>query len=89
MLAGVPLSAECQRTRLLNGNVIKKNVSFFEVYGKVNYTFNDNFSLGGNAYYTPNFLNTRRRGTYASITGKCDRAEHLLRHQRRRHVCFG
>jgi uncharacterized protein (TIGR02001 family) len=68
--AGNPLSAECAANALLNGNVIKKDLSFFEVYGKVNYTFNDNFSLGGNAYYTPSFLNTGAEGTYASIVGK-------------------
>ena len=60
----VPLNA------LVNGNVLKKDVSFFEVYGKVNYTFNDNFSLGGNIYYTPSFLNSGAEGTYASIVGK-------------------
>jgi uncharacterized protein (TIGR02001 family) len=68
--AGVPLSNECQINALLNGNVIKKDLSFFEVYGKVNYTFNDNFSLGGNVYYTPSFLNSGAEGTYASIVGK-------------------
>lgn len=31
---------------LADGNVMKKNVSFFEVYGKVNYTINDNWSVG-------------------------------------------
>ena len=41
----------------INGNVAKKDVSFFEVYGKVNNTFNDKFSMGGNEYYSPNFLN--------------------------------
>jgi uncharacterized protein (TIGR02001 family) len=51
-------------------NVMKKDVSFYEGYAKVNYTFNDNFSLGGNAYYSPNFLNTGAEGTYASVTGK-------------------
>ncbi|HEY8336859.1 MAG TPA: TorF family putative porin [Tardiphaga sp.] len=55
---------------LLNGNVLKKNVSFYEGYAKVNYTFNDNFSLGANAYYTPSYLNSGAEGTYASITGK-------------------
>ena len=55
---------------LVNGNVLKKDVSFFEVYGKVNYTFNDNFSMGGNIYYTPSFLNSGAEGTYASIVGK-------------------
>ena len=68
--AGVPLSAECQLNALVNGNFIKKDLSFFEVYGKVNYTFNDNFSLGGNVYYTPSFLNSGAPGTYASIVGK-------------------
>ena len=68
--AGVPLSAECQLNALINGNVIKKDLSFFEVYGKVNYTFNDNFSMGGNVYYTPSFLNSGAPGTYASVVGK-------------------
>ena len=51
-------------------NVMKKNVSFYEGYAKLNYTFNDYFTLGGNAFYSPNFLNTGADGTYASITGK-------------------
>ena len=68
--AGVPLSLECQQNALINGNVIKRDLSFFEVYGKANYTFNDYFTLGGTAYYTPSFLNTGAEGTYASILGK-------------------
>ncbi|SFL27545.1 conserved hypothetical protein [Bradyrhizobium sp. NFR13] len=55
---------------LLNGNVLKKDVSFYEGYAKLTYTFNDYFSLGGNAYYTPSYLNSGADGTYASITGK-------------------
>jgi hypothetical protein len=55
---------------LPNGNVMKKDVSFYEVYGKATYTFNDYFALGGNVFYSPNFLNTGADGTYASITGK-------------------
>ncbi len=53
-----------------NGSFAKKDASFYEVYAKVNYTFNDNFALGGNVFYSPNFLNTGADGTYASITGK-------------------
>ncbi len=68
--AGRPLSAECAANFLPNGNVIKKDVSFFEAYAKVNYTFNDYFSLGANAFYSPNFLNTGAEGTYASVVGK-------------------
>ena len=55
---------------LANGNVMKKDVSFFEVYGKVNYTINDNWQVGVNEYYSPNFLNLGAWGNYASITGK-------------------
>jgi Bacterial protein of unknown function (Gcw_chp) len=52
----------------LNG--MKKDVSFFEVYGKVNYTVNDNWQFGVNEYYSPNFLNSGAWGNYSSITGK-------------------
>lgn len=55
---------------LVNGNVMKKDVSFYEVYGKAHYTFNDYFSLGGNLFYSPNFLNSGANGTYASVVGK-------------------
>jgi uncharacterized protein (TIGR02001 family) len=68
--AGKPLSAECQANTLTNLNVMKRDVSFFEVYGKVNYTINDNWSFGLNEYYSPNFLNTGAWGNYSSIIGK-------------------
>jgi len=68
--AGRPLSAECATNFLLNGNVMKRDVSFFEVYGKMNYTVNDNWTFGVNEYYSPNFLNTGAWGNYSSITGK-------------------
>jgi hypothetical protein len=55
---------------LANGNVMKKDVSFFEVYGKVNYTINDNWAVGVNEYYSPNFLNSGAWGNYSSITAK-------------------
>jgi hypothetical protein len=51
-------------------NGMKKNVSFFEGYGKVNYTINDNWQFGLNEYYSPNFLNSGAWGNYTSITGK-------------------
>jgi uncharacterized protein (TIGR02001 family) len=68
--AGNPLSAQCAANFLPNGNVMKKDVSFFEVYGKVNYTINDNWQFGLNEYYSPNFLNSGAWGNYTSITGK-------------------
>ena len=54
----------------INGNFAKKNASFYEVYGKVNFTINDQFAVGLNEYYSPNFLNLGAWGNYASITGK-------------------
>src|SRR6478609_10041017 len=41
--SGRPLSADCLEKGLVNTNVIKKDLSFFEVYGKVAYTINDSF----------------------------------------------
>src|SRR3954454_4476254 len=54
----------------INGNFAKKSASFYEVYGKVNITLNDQFAVGFNEYYSPNFLNLGAWGNYASITGK-------------------
>ena len=68
--AGVALSNECATNFLFNGNVIKKNLSFFEAYAKVNYTINDMFTIGATEYYTPSFLGSGAWGNYASITGK-------------------
>jgi Bacterial protein of unknown function (Gcw_chp) len=55
---------------LPNGNVMKKDVSFFEGYAKLNYTINDSWQWGLNEYYSPNFLNTGAWGNYASVTAK-------------------
>jgi hypothetical protein len=55
---------------LANGNVMKKDVSFYEVYGKFNYTFNDYFTMGVSDNYSPNFLNTGAWGNYAAVTAK-------------------
>jgi uncharacterized protein (TIGR02001 family) len=71
--SGIPGSgADCVANGFLpvNGNVVKKDVSFFEVYDKLNYTINDNWTIGGTEFYTPNFLNSGAWGNYASFTGK-------------------
>jgi hypothetical protein len=68
--AGNPLSGECALNFLPNGNVMKRDVSFYEVYGKFAYTVNDQFTVGLNEYYSPNFLNTGAWGNYSSITAK-------------------
>ena len=53
-----------------NGNFAKKDASFYEGYAKVNVTLSDQFQIGANEYYSPNFLNLGAWGNYASITGK-------------------
>jgi uncharacterized protein (TIGR02001 family) len=55
---------------LANGNVIKANVSFWEVYFKPAYNFSDAFSIGANFSYSPNFLNTGANGTYVAVNAK-------------------
>lgn len=61
--------AGCHAT-LSNGNVIKADLSFWEVYFKPTWNVNDAFALGGNFYYTPSFLNSGANGTYISGTAK-------------------
>lgn len=68
--AGNFQGAECASQALINGNVIKKDLSFFEVYGKMTYTVNDSWAFGVTEYYTPSYLNSGAWGNYASITGK-------------------
>src|SRR5689334_19295471 len=74
LTGGIPGGGVCPVSTntifLANGNVMKKDVSFFEVYGKVNYTINDNWQFGGTNFYTPSFLNSGAWGDYLSITGK-------------------
>ena len=53
-----------------NGNVAKKDASFYEGYAKVNVTLNDQWQVGANEYYSPNFLNLGAWGDYASINAK-------------------
>lgn len=68
--AGVDHGAGCAEKALLNTNVIKKDLSFFEVYGKGTYTVNDSWSFGFTEYYTPSYLNSGAWGNYASVVGK-------------------
>jgi uncharacterized protein (TIGR02001 family) len=51
-------------------NVLKGDLSFWEVYGKGTYTVNDNVSFGANVFYDPSWLNSGAPGTYASGTFK-------------------
>jgi uncharacterized protein (TIGR02001 family) len=49
---------------LQNGNVIKKDLSFYEWYGKATYTVNDSFNFGGSVWYSPSVLNSGADGIY-------------------------
>jgi uncharacterized protein (TIGR02001 family) len=54
----------------INGNFAKKSASFYEGYAKVLVTLNDQWQIGANEYYSPNFLNLGAWGNYASVTAK-------------------
>ena len=68
--AGCVLNAALTGGLPVNGNFAKKDASFYEGYAKVNVTLSDQFQIGANEYYSPNFLNLGAWGNYASITGK-------------------
>jgi hypothetical protein len=54
----------------LPGNVVKNNVSWWEIYGKGTYTVSDQFSFGGSVYYSPSVSNSGAWGTYVAGTAK-------------------
>jgi len=65
--AGVPTcspSGGVGPVNLPNGNVAKADWSFWEIYGKVNYSVTDQFVLGAFVYYSPNVLNTGADGLF-------------------------
>jgi hypothetical protein len=64
------LDPGCQLNGIIwNGNVAKSVDSFYEIYGKVAYTWTD-WVFGANFYYSPNFLNLGADGEYLSGTIK-------------------
>jgi hypothetical protein len=48
------------------GNVVKKNESFAEIYGKATYTFSDQWAAGIQEWYSPNVLNTGAYGWFTT-----------------------
>ena len=48
----------------VNGNVVKRDLSFWEVYAKGLYTVNDQVGFSGAVYYSPSVLNSGAKGTY-------------------------
>src|SRR5215468_9599848 len=59
----------CLRS-LLNGNVVKRDVSFGEIYGKATYAVSDQLSFGGGAYWSPSVFNSGADGTFVAGTAK-------------------
>ena len=55
---------------LPNGNTVKSDMSFWEVYFKPTWNVNDSLAIGGNLFYTNSFLNSGAPGTYVSGTAK-------------------
>jgi len=77
--AGRNIGQECLINVIApSGNVIKHDLSFVELYGKVLYTINDNWALGANYYYSPSFLNSGAPGNYVSGTVKYTAPSTLL-----------
>jgi uncharacterized protein (TIGR02001 family) len=48
----------------VNGNVIKADVSFWEVYARGTFTVNEQLAFAAGAFYSDNVLNTGANGTY-------------------------
>ncbi len=61
--------ADCGPT-LPNGNVVKADLSFWELYAKATYTVNDQLSYGGSVFWSPSVLNSGAEGTYIAATAK-------------------
>jgi len=69
-------TVDCQPPIFFNGNVAKSVASFYEVYGKIGYTWTD-WAFGANFYYSPNFLNLGADGEYLSGTIKFTAPERM------------
>jgi uncharacterized protein (TIGR02001 family) len=54
----------------INGNVIKQELSFWEVYAKGTYTVNDQVSFGAATFYSPSVANSGADGVYVSSSAK-------------------
>jgi len=53
-------------TFLPNGNVVKGNLSFVEIYGKATYTINDQWAVGIQEWYSPSVLNSGAHGWFTT-----------------------
>ncbi len=69
---GNSFGADCLANGSLpvNGNVIKKDVSFAEYYAKASLAVTDNFTIGGGGYYDADWLNFGFDAIYAAVNAK-------------------
>jgi hypothetical protein len=51
---------------LPNGNAVKGNLSFVEIYGKATYTINDQWAVGIQEWYSPSVLNSGADGWFTT-----------------------
>jgi hypothetical protein len=68
--AAVPGDCAANGNLPINNNVVKADLSFWELYGKATYTVNDQFSFGGSVFWSPSVLNSGADGTYIAATAK-------------------
>jgi hypothetical protein len=61
-----PFAVPNPNAQPLGGNVALKNVSFYEIYGKATYTFNDNWAAGIQEWYSPSVLNSGAWGWFTT-----------------------
>jgi len=54
----------------VNGNVIKKDLTFWEAYARGTYTVNDSVAFSGQVAYSPSVLNSGAKGTYTAAGAK-------------------
>jgi Bacterial protein of unknown function (Gcw_chp) len=58
------------RPNMPNGNVVKADLNFWEIYGKAIYTASDRLSFGGSAYWSRSVFNSGAEGTFLAGTAR-------------------
>jgi hypothetical protein len=54
----------------LNGNVVKRDLSFWEIYAKATYAVTDAFAIGAAVFYSDSVLNSGAEGVFVSGNAK-------------------
>jgi hypothetical protein len=62
----------------VNGNVVKRDLSFFEAYAKGTFTVNDQLAFSGGVFYSPSVLNSGADGTYLFAGAKVTAPSNML-----------